>query len=653
MSIIDCWGRWCFVKIASLSKKSIFLLFLYFLHSWGVPLFAEYSRYFSLGLTDKDCGTLADPNYQAAFHALQDAMDFCFKARWIDSLSSAPYFFPQAGDGVLDISGESAFYYEGSLFWQTQASSCGYGTASNDFLCKRVMRKATQIDMPRYIFQGEDQPSLYPAAPIFLEEERIFKLYKDYSALLSIFYLLEQDLVFIRESNKAFLHRRIHSPQDYYKPALTSGYISLQAKDLRNSLRYYNKQYQINSQRVEEYQKKALTYCKRSLDYCIANHRNPLAHVNRGLLDYLEGDVIEALDHINQALEKAEAKDLEAVQENALLLKGRSELEAGLYANAILTLTELIDKHPCDKDAYFERAGAYFELGNFDLSLGDYLTAEVKLEPIGKDIETVTFALGLTRGIVQGGVQAGTELIPSLLSSLQGIGHGLWAFAQDPVQISTAFVQASQDCIDFIKNHTPQETLLQLAPELKELIEKWDTFENEKRGEITGIIIGKYGVDIFAGAGFTKIMKSYRELKRANNLLTFEAMAISERNKSIIKLVAAEKAQARKEILTHANLKIQSDKQGKHLVDHRNYILLEKKSILAHADPQKLANDFAGKGMKAKDLPPGAPGYQELVNFEEFIGYIIDRDTGEKIATNWGKIHYAKDGVHIVPTRPR
>jgi hypothetical protein len=25
----------------------------------------------------------------------------------------------------------------------------------------------------------------------------------------------------------------------------------------------------------------------------------------------------------------------------------------------------------------------------------------------------------------------------------------------------------------------------------------------------------------------------------------------------------------------------------------------------------------------------------------------------EEIATTWGKIHYAKDGVHIVPTKPR
>lgn len=68
---------------------------------------------------------------------------------------------------------------------------------------------------------------------------------------------------------------------------------------------------------------------------------------------------------------------------------------------------------------------------------------------------------------------------------------------------------------------------------------------------------------------------------------------------------------------------------------------------------QQIVDKFAGTGMRTIDLPAGSPGYQEIVNFGEFIGYSINLDTGEKIATTWGKIHYAKDGVHVVPTRPR
>jgi filamentous hemagglutinin len=53
------------------------------------------------------------------------------------------------------------------------------------------------------------------------------------------------------------------------------------------------------------------------------------------------------------------------------------------------------------------------------------------------------------------------------------------------------------------------------------------------------------------------------------------------------------------------------------------------------------------------DKLSGAAGYREIVDFGECIGYSVRLDTGERIATTWGKIHYAKDGVHIVPTEPR
>ena len=52
-------------------------------------------------------------------------------------------------------------------------------------------------------------------------------------------------------------------------------------------------------------------------------------------------------------------------------------------------------------------------------------------------------------------------------------------------------------------------------------------------------------------------------------------------------------------------------------------------------------------------MQPGAPGYKEIINFTESIGYSVDPITGKKIPTNWGKIHYAKDGIHIAPTKPR
>ena len=291
--------------------------------------------------------------------------------------------------------------------------------------------------------------------------------------------------------------------------------------------------------------------------------------------DYLDGNILDALDRIGGAAKKkASLEETNELRDKALLLKGRSELEAGLYADAILTLSEFIDKNPNNKDVYVERAGAYFELGDFDSSLNDYLTSQVKPEPIPLNAQDmIAFSLGLTKGIAQGGVEAGVEFIPSILSSLHGISQGLWAFAQDPVQISKNFVEASQNCIQFIKDHSLKEAFDTLAPELKDLIEKWDQLEHVKKGEIVGNIIGKYGVDIFIAGGVAKGMKAFRELKRANDLLTFEAMALSERNRALIRLEAANRAQRRQEILKKGNLKIQQDKQGKHIVGHKKLLI--------------------------------------------------------------------------------
>lgn len=150
-----------------------------------------------------------------------------------------------------------------------------------------------------------------------------------------------------------------------------------------------------------------------------------------------------------------------------------------------------------------------------------------------------------------------------------------------------------------------------------------------------------------------KGVNAYRKLKNSNNLLTLESLAISERNRAIISAEATKKALARKQILQNANLKIQWDKQGKHIVDHKNFQKTLNKSIFEHPDPQKLIKEFSGKGLKVGNNRPGTSGYKEIVNFEEFIGYSIDRETGLKTRTSWGTIHYAEDGVHIVPTKPR
>lgn len=43
---------------------------------------------------------------------------------------------------------------------------------------------------------------------------------------------------------------------------------------------------------------------------------------------------------------------------------------------------------------------------------------------------------------------------------------------------------------------------------------------------------------------------------------------------------------------------------------------------------------------------------KEVLDFGKVIGESINKQTGAKTPTTWGKIHYGNKGAHIVPTYP-
>lgn len=399
------------------------------------------------------CGTIDDPNYSRAVETLDDA---------ISQLGFIGHEFPYSYEDITEDGGYPFFTCEGVLHWDIGENEYDYPY----LCCTRLLERADRVDIRN---TGEQ-------IKFTEQEKRIFPIRKDYSSFLSIFPCLQNDAAFLCQYNIDFLTRRKPEVKAFWKsPASYTSALwyedaILKIKDLRKMIEESKKKYQKCSKGIEKEQKKATFYCKKSLDYCIANHNNPVAHVDRGLIDYLDGDVLQAYDRLAIALKKIQQEDLESIKEKALLLKGRSELEAGLYADAILTLTDLLDKYPSNHEAYLDRAEAYFELGDFDVSLKDYLASEIKHDPISSDAkDMLDFSLGLTKGILQSGAQAGIEFIPSILSSLQGLSQGLWAFSQNPVHISKQFVQAAQNCVDFVKEHTPKKCLAHLCPSLKSL----------------------------------------------------------------------------------------------------------------------------------------------------------------------------------------
>ncbi|MGA4397954.1 hemagglutinin repeat-containing protein [Ralstonia nicotianae] len=95
---------------------------------------------------------------------------------------------------------------------------------------------------------------------------------------------------------------------------------------------------------------------------------------------------------------------------------------------------------------------------------------------------------------------------------------------------------------------------------------------------------------------------------------------------------------------------VDAGKQGKHQPGHNNFI--QGRSELTYPDPQSLVDEHAGKGQPANNVPVGQAGSRERVDFGKIIGKYVDPVTGESIPTTKGIIHYGKDGVHIVPSRP-
>ena len=240
------------------------------------------------------------------------------------------------------------------------------------------------------------------------------------------------------------------------------------------------------------------------------------------------------------------------------LYEGVRYVDLFLHSEAISYLTAAIQKDPANLEAYQERLHAHFEMGNLDLAIADYnklrqLEAQKKellFDHFGSVVKSdsdqidyivnsnpkrmIDYSGGFCVGISNGGGVAVVEFVPSTFSCCKGILHGLWSFACSPVDVSKDLINASYELVEFIKDNTARECLEMVVPELKELCINWDTLSDYERGNKTGYIIGKYGVDILAPGAALKGIKKYRQLKRINSMFTVECCVASEANKAKI-----------------------------------------------------------------------------------------------------------------------
>ncbi len=252
---------------------------------------------------------------------------------------------------------------------------------------------------------------------------------------------------------------------------------------------------------------------------------------DRGYANFLLGNYFTAMEDIQKSIATG------AIDPKIFEVLGQTSAQLGLYQNAIDYLTKVLEDQPHNSKAYLERAAAYFEQGNFEKALEDYMASGLKPAPIEDfAIASLEFGCGVIQGVLMGAEHTLENFLPSMLCSLQGMANGIWAFALSPKEVSNEMVEACKNIYEFLQGSN-LETISAVIPELKELVSDWKENTEFHKGELIGTILGKYGLDVFLLSGSAKGIKLFQELKVANATLTLETMKSLEK-RTILKEIS-------------------------------------------------------------------------------------------------------------------
>lgn len=371
--------------------------------------------------------------------------------------------------------------------------------------------------------------------------------------------------------------------------------------------------------------------------------------------------------------------------QSAILLEKGTILNNQLrYKESIPILTESIKLDSQNKDAFIERALAYFETNQIDLAIQDYRIAKkLSLKPIFlPSIQKSTdcfhnqpdpnatpylknegdYFKGFAAGALEGSRESMNEFVPSTLSTLRGISHFLWTCVLNinPLMgIAPEFAKASYDYVNesvkYFQSKSSGEISDDIIPEFKELVSKWGRVSDYEKGKMAGFTMGKYGIGIFVCTKFMSITKRYHTLKRTNTKLTLEACEVSAENKIKILEQATRRATLRQNLFKNGKIKIHWDKQNKHILGSHNFIPDRSRITVSKKRLEELLEKYAGTGEPVADTLPGLAGYKERIDFGEIIGEFAYKEINiqKKAMTTKGIIHYDEKGfIHLVPARP-
>jgi len=432
-----------------------------------------------------------------------------------------------------------------------------------DYYGVRFFKRLSPIEkqFSNFYEDFDNKEYLYPEFTrnvMFSEGEEIYEEHNldGYSNYLRLISAISEDIENIfstelkileeerRETEKAYKlvdtyteeNQTIFSPTHY--SVILSPYVFAKQilKDLDERINYINKkqkekwdQCKNKQLDLDLVQEKINEIYATTHQHCIQNHMYSGAYFERGLQNFHLGNFAESLEDIRKMANLS--NNLTEFFIPLHLLKGKVENELGLYQDAVLTLSAAINIDHKNVDLYFERAISYFELGEYEKALFDYLTMEKKNHVFDLNGASLQFSMGLTSGIVSGATRGLADFIPSICSSISGLGHGLWAFVCSPKEVSQKMLSAAESLASFLTEQDTSKILQTVVPELKELYALSPNCHQEK-GRIIGSIIGKYGIEFLTLSGSKRGLKIYRKLKNANGALTLQTLAkIKKREK--------------------------------------------------------------------------------------------------------------------------
>lgn len=174
-----------------------------------------------------------------------------------------------------------------------------------------------------------------------------------------------------------------------------------------------------------------------------------------GMLEMHRGNYDNAFTAISRFMHIAKQHNI-SVSAEMYQQEGRVYNELGMYDQAIGALTTSIGMDPTNRGAYFNRAQAYFETGNFDDAIKDYIASRVHeaQRPLLKT--NIQIQDAILKGLLEGGKESAQNFFPSLCRTAYGLGISLWTFIEHPIESTTRVVNACYDIScnlsDFFKN---------------------------------------------------------------------------------------------------------------------------------------------------------------------------------------------------------